>query len=203
MDYDYVGGGGLSFKMGLENRDILRYVYEGELSFFFLWDFVLNRTIGDCFVSPSFYLNFRQGDLVEEFSPAGEERRRDLLGPWYGKKLQEFFPISEQEREEVVFFVNEAKNRQNKIETSPHKYRESIWPVFCFSTRVDEPFRGIEGNSDVNGVLLQVLRSPRTVEDVTFSSYFDRMIGKLEYFGFFNTLDWLTPDHSAKPNQPL
>ena len=201
IDYDYVGGGGLSFNPSRENQDILRYVYEGNLSFFFLWDFILQRSIGECFVSPSFYLNFRQGDLAEEFSPAGEERRKALLGPWYEKKLYEFFPISQEEREEVLFFVNEAKDRQNKTEPSPDNYRESIWPVFCFSTRIDEPFAGIGGNADVNGVLLQVLRSPRTVEDVTASSYFDRMMAKLDYFGFFNSLDWLTPDHSGKANQ--
>ena len=201
IDYDYAGGEGLSFKPCRENEDILRYVYEGKLSFFFLWDFVLNRTIGDCFVSPTFYSNFRQGDLVEEFSHTGEKRRRNLLGPWYGKKLHEFFPILEEEREEVFFFVNEAKNRQNKIETSPHTYCESVWPIFCFSTHIDEPFGGIEGNADVNGVLLQVLRRPCTVEEVTVTSYFDRMMAKLDYFGFFQSLDWLTPDHGPKPNQ--
>ena len=193
---------GFNFNSCRENQDILRYVYEGELSFFFLWDFMLTRSLGDYFVSFDFYLNFRQGDLVEELSPAGEERRRVSLGPWYGKKLHEFFPISQEEREEVLFFVNEAKNRQNKIEHSPHTYRESVWPVFCFSTRIDEPFGGIAGNADVNGVLLQVLRRPSTVEEVTVTSYFDRMMAKLDYFGFFQSLDWLTPDHGPKPNQP-
>lgn len=89
----------------------------------------------------------------------------------------------------MLFFVNEAKNRQNKIEHSPHTYRESVWPVFCFSTRIDEPFGGISGNADMNGVLLQVLRRPSTVEEVTVTSYFDRMMAKLDYFGFFQSLD--------------
>ena len=193
---------GVNFNPSRENQDILRYVYEGNLSFFFLWDFVLSRTIGDCFVSLDFYLNFRQGDLAEEFSPAGQERRKNLLGPWYEKKLYEFFPISEEEREEVFFFVSEAKARQNKVYPSLHNYRESVWPVFCFSTRIDEPFRGLSGNTDANGVLLQVLRRARTVEDVTVSSYFDRLMAKLHYFGFFNSLDWLTPDHNGTTNQP-
>lgn len=193
---------GVNFIPCRENEDILRYVYEGELSFFFLWDFMLHKSLGDCFVSLDFYLNFRQGDLVEEFSSAGEERRKTSLGAWYEKKLYEFFPISQEEREEVIFFVNEAKDRQNRLVQSPHRYRDNVWPVFCFSTRIDEPFAGIAGNADVNGVLLQVLRSSRTVEAVTFSSYFDRMMAKLSYFGFFQSLDWLTPDHRPKPNQP-
>ena len=159
------------------SEDLSAYIW-GKPTLFFIWDFMLSWKFGDYFESFPYYaegkLAFQGDKLWEDPLPFAREKIASL--PLYNPSL-----IDEKQKEELLFFVDQAKKQQIKkyarnLEEAEQCNRNA-WPIFCFSTKVGVPFR--EGEDlDVNHALEAICTQSAIKPDVTSANMGDLLFLK-------------------------
>ena len=134
---------------------------------------MLSWNFADYFQGFPFYTHgkFAGGELSYQEDPKPLNMSKIGSRPLYNPGL-----VSESEKEELLFFVSQAKKEQIRVSRAGPEdalmYNTNAWPIFCFSSEVGVPFR--EGEEiDRNWALKTIPVSPRIKPSIVSGNMWD------------------------------
>ena len=176
------------------------YIWNGKPSFFFLWDFMLSWKFGDYFVDMDFYQHSQGKNFNRLFNfnsdnndVFAEGQKEEIL---YDRRL-----LADSERDDLLFFVEEAKKNELKASGLTDSGAENIlkgaWTIFCFSTDILSPFRQGE-NLNRNQALVSTPLNPLVRPRVTSWSPWNNLVNRYVLLSYQAKLEASQNLHSGE-----